>query len=130
MDRINLIAGALVEICCCCLKQNFSDVAEDGEGIALFFPPSEKPYFDTSNDTLWGPIWRFISSQNNNQSEVSPQHNTEKQPFKNLGHNWKLFQNPPTPQRVGVEGLSLACYFYCGSAKWNHWLQQAQVELV
>lgn len=42
MDRINLIAGALVEICCCCLKQNFSDVAEDGEGIALFFsPPSE-----------------------------------------------------------------------------------------
>lgn len=41
MDRINLIAGALVEICCCCLKQNFSDVAEDGEGIACFPPPSE-----------------------------------------------------------------------------------------
>lgn len=45
MDRINLIAGALVEICCCCLKQNFSDVAEDGEGIALFFFPLQKTLF-------------------------------------------------------------------------------------
>lgn len=55
MDWINLIAGALVEICCCCLKQNFSDVAEDGEGIArFFFPPFRKPYFDTSNGPFGG----------------------------------------------------------------------------
>lgn len=55
MDRINLIAGALVEICCCCLKQNFSDVAEDGEGIALFFFPLQKTLF-------WYLKWRAVGA--------------------------------------------------------------------
>lgn len=81
------------------------------EFLSFFFPSEKPPYFDTSNDTLWGPIWRFISSQNNNQSEVSPQHNTEKQPFKNLGHNWKLSQNPLTPPKGGGGGPFIGLLF-------------------
>lgn len=38
-----------------------------------------------------------------------------------------FFQNlpPPLPSPALGEDVSLACYFYCGAAKWNRWLQQS-----
>lgn len=102
MDRINLIAGALVEICCCCLKQNFSDVAEDGEGIALFFfPPSENLILIPQMTRCGGPFGGLFPHKTITNLKCHRNTMQRNNPLKIWDITENYFTTPPPPKGWG-----------------------------
>lgn len=73
--------------------------------------------------------YQVYFSQNDN-----PTYSTLKQSFKKnkqKKQTWDIAENDFKPTTPALRGdVSLACYFYCGGAKWNRWLQHAQAELL
>lgn len=66
--------------------------------------------------------WPYVSVTVTQYNRTTLQ-GTKTKPWNMAVFFWFFFPNPPPPA-LG-EDVSLACYFYCGAAKWNRWLQQS-----